>query len=90
MKGLLWSISVFKQLDLSETKYAHLNPKGKTFCYRNRGYVVLMLSIKFVVFTQRFQRLLLSRRYGVLFSKANTEVANNVIVINEIEKEKAV
>ena len=47
------NIQFFNQLNLSEVRNEHLNPKGKIYSIRDRAHGVLMLWIEFEGFTQR-------------------------------------
>ena len=43
-------VQFLNQINLSETRYAYLNHKGKIICYRGRGHGVLKLNIEFEAF----------------------------------------
>lgn len=57
-EAIMKNVQFFNQLDLTDTRYAHLNPKGTIYCFRDKEHEVLNLSIKFEGLTQRFERLL--------------------------------
>ena len=50
-------IQFLNQISLSETRYAHLNHKGKKIYYRCRGHGALELNIKFEGFASQHVRL---------------------------------
>ena len=58
-------VQFLNQLDLKQTRYTYLNPKGNIICYRCRGHSVLVLHIEFEGFTPQYTRLWRSQRDGV-------------------------
>ena len=46
-------VQSLNQINLSETRYAHLNHKGKIICNRCRGHGVLVLNIEFEGFASQ-------------------------------------
>ena len=46
-------VQFLNQINLSETRYAHLNHKGKIICYRCKGHGVLTLNIEFEGFASQ-------------------------------------
>ena len=50
-------VQFLNQISLSETRYAHLNHKGKNIYYRCRGHGALELNIKFEGFASQHVRL---------------------------------
>ena len=50
-------VQIFNQISLSQTRYTHLNHKGKFICYRCRGHDILALNIEFEGFTSQHVRL---------------------------------
>ena len=60
-------VQLFNQLNLSETRCSHWNPKRNVYCDRDRGHGVLMLWTEFPGFTPRHVKLWPSQRDGVYF-----------------------
>ena len=46
-------VQFLNQINLCETRYAHLNHKGQIICYRCRGHRVLALNIEFEGFASQ-------------------------------------
>ena len=65
----------------SETRYAHLNHKGKIICYRCRGHGVLALNIEFEGFTSQHVRLWSSQKDKVylLQRKKRNKVCRQIL-----------
>ena len=70
-------VQFLNQINLSETRYAHLNHKGKIICYRCRGHGVwhLIYSLKVLhhnmyVFgrLKRIKSILCKRKNGIRFA----------------------
>ena len=47
-------VQFLNQLNLNETRYVYLNPKGKIYCARCRGHGALALHIEFERFIPQY------------------------------------
>ena len=55
-------VQFLNQINLCETRYAHLNHKGQIICYRCRGHRVLALNIELEGFASQHVHLWLSQK----------------------------
>ena len=58
-------LQFLNQINLCESRDAHLNHKGKIICYRCRGHSVLALNIRFERFASQHVRLWPSQKNKV-------------------------
>ena len=66
-KTITEHVQFLNQINLSETRYAYLNHKGKIICYRGRGHGVLELNIEFEGFAITTCTIL-CKRNGIRFA----------------------
>ena len=63
-KTITEHVQFLNQINLSETRYAYLNHKGKIICYRGRGHGVLELNIDFEGFAYHNMYYLMQKKWN--------------------------